>query len=185
MPKLRELRGSILETVLWFVLAIIAFALTYQFNEPLPQYRFGATAWPRTLIFLLAIFALFELFSKYRKIINKDAQVQGKKNKGIIFDIINSDLLTNIKRLATFFLPILYLLLMPRLGYYAITPFFLAGYMYLLGERRSFNLVVTTFFIYLCTLAIFTKLLFVSLPVGNWSGFYEVNSLLLSLIKGL
>ncbi|MBW2307378.1 MAG: tripartite tricarboxylate transporter TctB family protein [Deltaproteobacteria bacterium] len=182
MPKLRELRGPLLEITLWLALAITAFALTYQFNEPLPQYRFGATGWPRALISLLIIFAFFELFSRYHKM---TYQVMGKSNKGIFPEIISADLLINIKRLATFLLPLIFLLLMPRMGYYVITPFFLAGYMFLLGERRLFNLVLTTFFIYLFTLAVFTKLLFVSLPVGNWPGFYEINNLMLSLIKGL
>jgi hypothetical protein len=55
--------------------------------------------------------------------------------------------------------------------------------MYLLGERRAIHLVGTTLLIYFLCILIFTVLLYVPLPVGNWPGFYEINNAFLSLIK--
>jgi hypothetical protein len=69
------------------------------------------------------------------------------------------------------------------MGFYIITPLLIAGYMMLLGERRLVHLLGTTLFIYALTIGIFLKLLFVPLPVGNWPGFYNINSLFVSLIK--
>lgn len=89
----------------------------------------------------------------------------------------------HLKRAATFGVPLAYLFLMPRMGFYVITPLFLIGYMILLGERRFRVLLGTTLLIYGLTILIFTALLFVPLPVGNWPGFYEVNALFVSLFK--
>lgn len=171
------------ETAGWLALAAVAFALTYQFDEPLPQYKLGATGWPRVLIILLAFFAVGEFFARMRRMSEHVDLTEA--GEGLIADIRRAGITTNIKRVATFLLPVLYLFFLPRMGYYVVTPFFISAYMYLLEERRLFNLTATAFLIYLFTLEVFTKLLFVSLPVGNWPGFYELNSYIVTAVKGL
>jgi len=180
----RDLRGPITEGIIWIALACMAYVLTYEFDEPLEQYRYGATGWPRVLIVALAAFAMVQTtlnILKYR----------GKRGTGQI-ETPSSDgssggpatgILVGLKRLGIFAVPLAYLFLMPRIGYYIITPIFLAGYMVLLGERRLIHLIGTTLMIFVLTMVLFTKLLFVPLPIGNWPGFYEMNSLFLSLIK--
>lgn len=181
---MHKFRPAIFEAAIWAVITGVAFALTYQFNEPLPQYRYGAAGWPRVIIFGIAFFALLQtmwnLFYPERK---------GRIMMGQVEEQI-SDLpseatgnMVHLKRLGTFGVPLVYLFLMPRMGFYILTPFFIAGYMMLLGERRLVHLVGTTLFIYALTIVIFLELLFVPLPVGNWPGFYDINSLLVSLIK--
>jgi hypothetical protein len=72
---------------------------------------------------------------------------------------------------------------MPRAGFYIVTPLFIGGYMALLGERRWVHLVGTTILIYVLSLIVFTRLLYVPLPVGTWPGFYDINSFFVALIK--
>jgi hypothetical protein len=176
-------KDIILETGIWAVIAGVAFALTFQFNEPLQQYRYGAAGWPRVIIYSIVFFALIQaIWSLFQS-----------RSKGIImgeFEEQVSDLpskargiIVHVKHLATFAVPLLYLFLLPRMGFFILTPFFIAGYMMLLGERRMLHLVGTTILIYALTILIFVELLFVPLPVGNWPGFYDINSFFVSLIK--
>jgi hypothetical protein len=181
MPKLRI---AIFEGLIWTTIACVVFVLTYQFDEPLLQYRYGATGWPRALIVAILIFAILQTIwgslqpSRKRSTDRRGAQVSDSPTKDAVTGIS-----AHLNRILTFGVPLLYLLLMPRTGFYIVTPFFIAGYMMLLGERRLVHLVGTTLLIFVLGLIIFTKLLFVPLPVGNWPGFYDINSLFVSFIK--
>ena len=181
---MRKSTSVTVEGLIWITIACAAFVLTYQFNEPLPQYRYGASGWPRTLILAIAVFAIIQVvwsvFLSRRKGVIAESEVQ-------ISEPLSTDstgsATTYLKRIGAFVIPLLYLFLMPRAGFYIVTPLFIAGYMALLGERRWVHLVGTTLFIYVLSLIVFTKLLYVPLPVGNWPGFYDINSFFVALIK--
>ncbi len=181
---IRDLRDPILEGVIWLAIASAAYALTYEFDEPLDQYLYGATGWPRVLIAAMAIFAAVQATANIIKCHRRRGtdRVEAPSSHGSSGGAETGTLII-IKRLGTFAAPLVYLFLMPRIGYYIITPIFLAGYMMLLGERRLIHLIGTTLMIFALTMVVFTKLLFVPLPIGNWPGFYEINNLFLSLIK--
>jgi hypothetical protein len=181
---MRNSRSAIFEGLIWILIACVAYLLTYQFNEPLPQYRYGASGWPRTLIIGIAVFAVISVLW--------GVFLPGKKGpagggKAEISDAPRTRTTTRasakVKHLGAFVMPLLYLFLIPRAGFFIVTPLFLAGYMALLGERRWVHLVGTTLLIYILSLIVFTELLYVPLPVGNWPGFYDVNSFFLALIK--
>ena len=176
--------SSIFEGLIWITIAGVAFALTYQFNEPLAQYRYGASGWPRTLILAIALFALIQacwsIFISRGKGAVETAEAQVSESTPTRSA---AGFLTYLKRIGAFVVPLLFLFLMPRTGFYIVAPFFIAGYMLLLGERRLVHLVGTTLLIYVLSLVIFTKLLYVPLPVGTWPGFYEINSFFVALIK--
>jgi hypothetical protein len=169
---------------MWITIACVAFALTYQFDEPLAQYRYGASGWPRTLIISIVIFAVINaawsvFLSRGPGAVDAgEAQVSDSPPVRAAAGIS-----IYLKRLGTFAVPLLYLFLMPRAGFYIMTPLFIAGYMALLGERRWVHLVGTTLLIYALSLIVFVKLLYVPLPVGNWPGFYDINSFFVALIK--
>jgi hypothetical protein len=181
---MRKSSSAVFEGLIWITIACVAFVLTYQFNEPLAQYRYGASGWPRTLIFAIAIFALVHVL--WTLILSRGRAVVDT-GKAQISDMPSTrstaGALVYAKRIGTFIIPLLYLFLMPRTGFYLVTPLFVAGYMALLGERRWLHLVGTTLFIYVLSLVVFTKLLYVPLPVGNWPGFYDINSFFVALIK--
>ena len=81
-----------------------------------------------------------------------------------------------IKLVVAFGLPLLFVFLLPRTGFYLTTPFFLLAYLMLLGERRPLVLIGVTLLIYVLINLIFTSLLFVALPTGTWPGFYDFSN---------
>ncbi len=163
-------------------LAIVAGVLTTSFDEPLVVYQWGAAGWPRALILLIAVVALVQLAARLgwlgagRARHDPDTEV-GEPGPATAHRAVN------LKRAATFALPLLYLVLLPRAGYYLTTPFFLAAYMLVLGERRARHLIGTTLLLYAIVLLVFTRLFFVPLPVGNWPGFYDFGHWFLSFIQ--
>jgi hypothetical protein len=174
--------------MIWLTLSIVAYGLTFSFDDPLVTYRYGAASWPRTIILAIAIFALidatFSFLAFRRNAPKKTTVMEGGKNqeKDEETEKKASGAKVNLKRLTTFAFPLVFLLMIPRMGYYVSAPFFIAGFMFLLGEKRTYHLVVTTFLIYAVTLFVFTKLLFVPLPEGIWPGFYEISSWILRLL---
>jgi len=177
-------RSIIIEMAIWLALSIIAFSLTFKFDNPLDNYRYGAASWPRIIFIAMALFAVIETilgFMEFRRKGETRAVVITKEEASDSPGGV-SGWKVYLKRLATFGVPVLFLLMIPRMGYYVSAPFFIAGFMFLLGERRPRYLIVTSFLIYAVTLVIFTKLLFVPLPEGVWSGFYEISSWILVLL---
>ena len=181
---MRRSSSEIFEGLVWITIACVAFVLTFKFNDPLAHYRYGASGWPRTLILGIVIFAVINAFWSIFLSRRQGAVVAGEAPSS---DTSHSHSTTgasvHLKRLGSFAIPLVYLFLMPRAGFYILTPLFIAGYMALLGERRWLHLVGTTLLIYALSLVVFVKLLYVPLPVGNWPGFYDVNSFFVALIK--
>ena len=179
-----KLKPILMELGIWIAITATAFGLTFQFNEPLAQYRYGAAGWPRVIIYGIAFFALIQMIWRFVSPEHKGVVMGMAEDHGAAVPPLEArSIKVHLKHLATFAVPLLYLYVMPRMGFYILTPFFIGGYMRLLGERRMRHIVGTTLFIYALTILIFLELLFVPLPVGNWPGFYEVNSLFVSFIK--
>lgn len=49
------------EAAIWLVLAAFLFIQTFSFNQEIEIYKYGAAAWPRTIIILMAIAAIGQL----------------------------------------------------------------------------------------------------------------------------
>lgn len=176
----REIRDLLAELGIWLVLVGGAFYLSFSFDEPLQVYRFGAASWPRVIIGALFIGALtqFMLAARQRLSERGAAPVEGYWSQ-----LRRTGLGLNLRLLGMFGLPLLYVYFLPRTGFYVTTPFFLSGYMLLLGERRLRHLVGTSLLIHGFALLVFGRLLFVPLPTGNWPGFYDFSNWLLVLIR--
>lgn len=172
----------VLEGGVWLALAAVAYGLSFQFGEPLAVYRFGAAGWPRALLLLMTIVALCQMAAGLGWFARNHAPPSPAPSASLA-EPKRPEARTYVKRVATFALPLIYLFLLPRVGYYAVTPFFLTAYMYLLGERRLRHLVGTALLIYALVLLAFTRLFFVPLPTGVWPGFYEFSNRFLSLIQ--
>lgn len=172
----------IAEAAAWLALAGAAYALTFEFQQPLEVYRYGASGWPRALILLIALVALGQLgnrlgWPRRARELKSEEPLDHAPDSGM------AGVRTSLKRAATFILPLGYTFLLPGIGYYVLTPFFLSGYMLLLGERRFRHLVGTALILHALVVVAFTKLFFVQLPVGVWPGFYELNNWLLALVQ--
>ena len=180
---MRNINREIYQCLLWLALGSVGFLLSYQFNVPISGYRYGATGWPRVVFGIMVFFALMQLicglFSERAK-----GSVEVKEELPIGSSESNHIILSKAKRLISFSLPILYVFLLPRAGFYVLTPFFVGLYMFVLGERRILHLVITVLLVLGTIYLIFTWLLFVPFPVGNWPFCYELNCMLVSALSG-
>ena len=60
-------KPDIFEAAFWLLLAIVFFAVSFSFNQPIEIYKFGATGWPRVILFLMALIALGNFYHAYSK----------------------------------------------------------------------------------------------------------------------
>jgi hypothetical protein len=177
----KYLKEMLIESSLWIVFCAMAYAFTFEFDGPSFGYRYGPASWPRMLILVLTVCTLSLLATSavaYRRK-GKAAELEPTSPAE---DEVHGKM-ARLKLIGSFLVPLVYIYLLPRTGFYLTTPFLISGYMYLLGERRLIHLVGSTLLIFALCILIFTVLLYVPLPVGNWTGFYEINNAFLSLIK--
>ncbi len=172
----------IFEAIFWATLAAVAFAFSYQFDDVIPEYRYGAIGWPRVLVLAVVLFASIQTIWSLLQL-HKKGTIGQIEEQYVDLTSKATGTIVHLKRLANFSLPFLYLFLMPRMGFYILTPFFIAGYMMLLGEKRLLIVVGTTLLFYSLAIIIFVKLLYVPFPVGNWPGFYDINTYFVSILK--
>ncbi len=178
----------VLEWAVWFALAAAGYWLTFEFDEPLDVYRFGATGWPRFILACIAVGATVQLvlgLARERREAARPADEDAAGRAGETdggaeapprFSV--SPILVGI-----FALPLIYLLLLPRTGFFLTTPFFILAFLWVLQVRRPRLLFGVTAAVYGLVLLIFVRLFYVALPVGNWPGFYDVNNAIVVAVR--
>ena len=168
------------ELSFWLALAGAAYALTFEFSGETGTYAWGAASWPRAILLLMVLAAVVHAAARVKSLRaqSTDAARRWRLRPGEGLDPRRAILLAGILAL-----PLAYLLLLPRAGFYVTTPFFLALYLLLLGETRWAYLVGVPLLIYALINLIFTKLFFVALPLGTWPGFYEVSNWFLVAVR--
>jgi len=132
--RLRELWKAGGELLVWLSISLGMWIYSYHFDLGQAVYELGVAHWPRAVILFMAITAIFCFLERISRggIIDSaddtsvDQAVElGKgaaSSVGVRFRIIS-----------TFVLPLVYLWLMPRMGYFFTTPLFLASYIYIFG----------------------------------------------------
>ena len=65
MGKLRT--GHLVEAGLWLAFCLFLYIYSFEFDKNIEIYKFGATAWPRAIILLMAIAAIGQLVHHYYK----------------------------------------------------------------------------------------------------------------------
>ena len=54
--KMGNLKNShLIEGTIWLTIVLVFFAFTYDFNQPIEIYKFGATGWPRVILGILLL----------------------------------------------------------------------------------------------------------------------------------
>jgi putative tricarboxylic transport membrane protein len=168
----------ILETGAWLCLATAAWVLSYQFAGKDMLFRWGADFWPRAVVLLMAGSAIIQFAIRWKAL-----QAHGPKAAATAEGGERSKTQT-IKVAATFLIPLLYVFLLPRAGYFLLTPFFIGAMMFLFGLRRPLYLIGMSLLIYVVFLLLFSKLLLVPLPIGYWPGFYDLNTAIANFLQG-
>lgn len=176
-------RGQIFEVVFWIGFAALAYYFSFEFDQEIEIYIFGASGWPRVVIALIVLAALCQLIQDLvrQKQTKAEPAAQAPSAKP---DLPRDEQRAYVIRMAAVMtLPVAYALVLDYSGFYVTTPFFIALYLYVTGERRPRMLIAVPIIIYLLLLFFFTKLLYVGLPVGYTSPFYEISNWLLVLLQ--
>ena len=170
-------RSDILEAFFWLLIAVIFFAVSFSFNQPIEIYKFGATGWPRVILFLMALVALGNFYHAYSKGSKaQEGRVGAKENDAPIEYTSTGQY---FKTGMVLILPLIYALSLKPVGFYSGTPIFIALIMIAWGERRVRFILTNTILIYAILIGLFMLVLNAPLPQGNMSPFYDISAFML------
>ncbi|MEX0802347.1 MAG: tripartite tricarboxylate transporter TctB family protein [Candidatus Binatia bacterium] len=161
--------------VFWVGLASTALALTFGFEGEIANYRYGPAGWPRALFISIIFISLVQLFFSLRRAKSPECASPTVDDDGP-FSLCGLP----VKTIAV---PVLYISLLTPVGFFVATPFFLAGVMLMMGERRWIHILAVTGMIYGLIILVFIKLLYVPLPLGTLPVFYDIGNFLLVAIR--
>jgi len=170
-------RPDIFETVFWLLISVIFFVVSFSFNQPIEIYKFGATGWPRVILFLMALVCLGNFYYAYSKGSKaQEGRVGAKENdEPIEYTSIGQYFKTGM----VLMLPLVYALSLKPVGFYSGTPIFIALIMIAWGERRVRFILINTILIYAILIVLFMLVLNAPLPQGNMSPFYDISAFML------
>ena len=166
----------LVELAIWLALVGGMWIYSYKFDRELQSYAFSPVAWPRAVLLFIA-FAAVLAWAAERK--QSRSPEDGPARTTVRPPLTPTRIGATVRLLAAFLIPLIYVWLLPRAGYFATTPFFLAASMRTLGLTRWPLVIGLSLAIYALMLLLFSKLLFIPLPTGNWPGFYDFSNWLL------
>ena len=168
----------LVESLAWFLVAVVAYGLTYQFDEANPSYEFGPAAWPRALLIgvMLASIMLWRLPGA----VGSGGESPEKEKDGDPPPGLTRR--DKLRRFGIFAVPVIYVFAMDKVGFLLVTPFFLIGYMYLLGYRRWLRLIPLCGAIFCAVVLLFVVLMNTPLPQGV-GFFHSLNGEILNYLQ--
>ena len=231
--------GHIVEAGIWLTLVIVLYIYSFEFEKEIEIYKFGASAWPRTILLLIGLAAIGQLYTHWRSGDSVSSSMMGQATDDGSGDTAAEVNHNNAKWYAwTFFLlaipfvymnlpewiasvmslektglnavklicaallvalymfsirgnhvggiialPIMFGAFLQDFGFYAMAPVFIIAVMYLMGERRIKHMGVIMLIIYGLLLTLFLSILYVGLPTGNISPFYEFGTTIVNILQ--
>lgn len=162
-----------LELIVWLLIAGVFYGLTFRFSGTTGvTFEWGPAAWPRAALIIMAVVAVANYLT-HRPVGAAASERQGSvRSRQAVINLIG-----------LFAIPLVYVWLLPRIGFYIATLIFLPVYMRYLGERRWKFIAGVTLLLFALVNLVFTHIFFAGLPTGNWPGFYEVSSWFVTLIR--
>ena len=125
----------LIEAAVWFAIVAIFFGYTFEFNQPIEIYKFGATGWPRVVVLLLLLATAGNLYYQY---VHGSAVQPGRvgvaESDDSEADYSNRSM--HLKMVAVLLTPFIFAWLLKPVGIYFGAPFFIAAVIWLFGERR-------------------------------------------------
>jgi len=177
MSKIK--RGHIVETIVWLSIVLIFYLFSFEFDQEIEIYIYGATGWPRSILTILFLVTLGNFLHIYKK--GSGAQL-GRVGISDDQEDISYDDFDSIKKLIAILLsPLIFALSLKPVGFYSATPFFIATIIFLLGEKRIKWIISITLLIYSLLILLFMVVLNAPLPQGNVSPFYDFSAFMLTL----
>ena len=169
-------RNNLIESAVFLLIVAVFFGLSFEFNQPIEIYIFGATAWPRAIIGLLLVATLGNFWFQYKH----GTAVQrtlGSNEENFDFSAPG----TMPRMVAVLFTPFFFAWLLKPVGIYSSAPFFIAAIIWLFGERRWKAILLMTGIIYVVFIGLFLMILNAPLPQGNMSPFYDFSAWILTM----
>ena len=176
----RSFVGPFVEWAIWIAILAWVFWQTQRFDREIAQYAFGAAGWPRALCIAAALGATGQLIYRIAEIRRGHVAV---KSAEPATDGKRAGLWQRAKHLPIFVFPLIYLYLVPSVGFYVATPFFILGVLLILEVRSPLTLLGVTGVIYGLVLLLFTRLFYVALPVGRIESFYDINNAIIGIAR--
>ncbi|MGX9354706.1 tripartite tricarboxylate transporter TctB family protein [Roseobacteraceae bacterium S113] len=172
--------AHLIEAAVWAAIVVVFYLYSFEFNQPIEIYKFGATAWPRVVIGLLLVAMIGNIYYQYKY---GSATQEGRVGMSDSGDdgADFSDPATFMRMMAVLFTPFLFAWLLKPVGIYFAAPFFIAAVMWLFGERRIKAILIVTAVIYVIFLGLFLVILNAPLPQGNTSPFYDFSAWILKM----
>ena len=181
MSKLKV--SHIVETSVWIAIIAVFFTFSFEFDQEIEIYIFGATGWPRVILGILLLVVLGNFFQLYKK---GSEELQGRIGITEDDESISYENFRSVQKLiAILLLPFIYAWLLKPVGFYAATPVFIALLIMFLGEKRVKWILANTLFIYFLIILLFMVLLNAPLPQGNVSPFYDFSAFMLTINNNL
>ncbi|MEL0142866.1 MAG: tripartite tricarboxylate transporter TctB family protein [Alphaproteobacteria bacterium] len=169
-------RHNIIESTVFLLIVAVFFGFSFEFNQPIEIYIFGATAWPRTIIALLLFATLGNFWFQYKH------GSATQHTLGQSEDQLDLSVPGTVPRMAAVLLtPFLFAWLLKPVGIYSSAPFFIAAIIWLFGERRWKAILLMTGIIYVVFIGLFLMILNAPLPQGNMSPFYDFSAWILTM----
>ena len=177
MSKLKT--SHIVETLVWLSIVLVFYLFSFEFDQEIEIYKFGATGWPRAILVIL----LFVTIGNFQHLYKKGSAAQlGRVGISDDEEEISYDGIGSIKKLiAILSLPLIFSWSLKPVGFYSATPVFIVLTIMLLGEKRIKWVLGITLFIYLVLILLFMVILNAPLPQGNVSPFYDFSAFMLTL----
>ena len=172
----RLTRNNIVEAAVFFLIVGVFYGFSFEFNQPIEIYIFGATAWPRVVIGLLLLATLGNLWFQYKHGAATQGTLGQNDEKA---DLSAPGALQRM--VAVLFVPFLFAYLLKPVGIYFGAPFFIAAIIWLFGERRWKAILIMTVVIYVVFIGLFLVILNAPLPQGNMSPFYDFSAWILTM----
>jgi len=165
------------EAVIFLLIVALFYGYTFEFNQPIEIYRFGATAWPRVVIGLLLITTLGNIWFQYKHGSATQSTIGQKEDDAPDFSEPGS----LPRMIAVLLTPLIFAWLLKPVGIYFGAPFFIAAIIWLFGERRWKPILLMTILIYIVFIGLFLVVLNAPLPQGNTSPFYDFSAWVLTM----
>ena len=181
MSKLKT--SHIVETLVWLSIVLVFYLFSFEFDQEIEIYKFGATGWPRAILAIL----LFVTIGNFQHLYKKGSGAQlgrigiSDDEEEISYDGIGPV----INLIAILSLPLIFSMSLKPVGFYSATPIFIALLIVLLGEKRIKWILSITLFIYFLLILLFMVILNAPLPQGNVSPFYDFSALMLTINTNL
>lgn len=172
-------KSDLIEVAFWLLIAAIFFSVSFNFNQPIEIYKFGATGWPRVILILLGLAALGNLYHSLKN----GSKIQiGRVGANEAPDQVHySSAVDYLKTAWILLIPLLYAISLKPVGFYFGTPFFISLVMLAWGERRVKFILFNTLLIYSLLIILFMFILNAPLPQGNVSPFYDFSAFMLKM----